>query len=334
MDDCIESNSELAEAILQSTAREFGCDLNEKGWVHTADPDDLDKARSTLKQFYRDWSSEGASERKKCYGPIIDVLEKRLGDRVPKYDVKVLVPGAGLGRLAFDIVHRGFNVEGNEFSYHMLSGSNFILNCTDSAEQYTIYPFIHSFSNHRDRRSHLRGVAVPDVHPASELLRETTLEIPDPNDNTKTITVKTKPADHFGMGAGEFVSSYGDIHSKDKFDAVATCFFIDTAPNVIEYLETIHNTLKTGGIWVNFGPLLWHWENKDTKEDNKGGHTHDGKEFGKNSIELSLDEVLILAENMGFSIEERRTVPTGYIQDEQGMMNYEYRAEFWVATKL
>ena len=43
-------------------------------------------------------------------------------------EVSVLVPGAGLGRLAYEIASRGFTCQGNEFSMHMLFGSNFILN--------------------------------------------------------------------------------------------------------------------------------------------------------------------------------------------------------------
>ncbi|KAJ2916234.1 hypothetical protein MD484_g4197, partial [Candolleomyces efflorescens] len=35
---------------------------------------DMDKLRSTLKQFVRDWSEEGAQEREMCYQPLIDAL--------------------------------------------------------------------------------------------------------------------------------------------------------------------------------------------------------------------------------------------------------------------
>ena len=38
-----------------------------------------------------------------------------------------------------------------------------------------------------------------------------------------------------------------------EFDCVACCYFIDTANNVIEYLQTIHKILKPGGYWINFG---------------------------------------------------------------------------------
>ena len=45
-----------------------------------------------------------------------------------KEDVQVLVPGAGLGRLAFEIAKRGYSCQGNEFSLFMLFASNFVLN--------------------------------------------------------------------------------------------------------------------------------------------------------------------------------------------------------------
>lgn len=38
-----------------------------------------------------------------------------------------------------------------------------------------------------------------------------------------------------------------------SWDCVATCFFIDTAHNVIEYVETIWKILKPGGVWINLG---------------------------------------------------------------------------------
>lgn len=43
-------------------------------------------------------------------------------------DVKVLVPGAGLGRLPYEIAKSGYTCQGNEFSLFMLFTSNFVLN--------------------------------------------------------------------------------------------------------------------------------------------------------------------------------------------------------------
>ena len=32
-----------------------------------------------------------------------------------------------------------------------------------------------------------------------------------------------------------------------------TVFFIDTAHNIIDYIETINKILKPGGVWINLG---------------------------------------------------------------------------------
>ena len=71
---------------------------------------------------------------------------------------------------------------------------------------------------------------------------------------------------------------------------VATCFFIDTAHNIVEYLQTIYAILKKGGLWVNVGPLLYHYSEM----------------AGETSIELTWEEVLTVARQIGFSIEVAR----------------------------
>ncbi len=80
------------------------------------------------------------------------------------------------------------------------------------------------------------------------------------------------------MSASDFLLLYGAEDHKDSFDAVATVFFLDTAPNVIRYIEAIKNCLRPGGILVNMGPLLWHFENnapgthrREKEPEEKGG---------------------------------------------------------------
>ena len=46
------------------------------------------------------------------------------------------------------------------------------------------------------------------------------------------------------MTAGEFVDVYSAPRQAQRFDCVATCFFLDTAHNVLEYLEVISHVLK------------------------------------------------------------------------------------------
>jgi carnosine N-methyltransferase len=267
VDEAIDKNSELATAILHAGLQSFGQSLpaNEAGaidpndWRGVATSNDLEKARSTLRQFFRDWSEEGQSEREACYGPVTSALSnertRRSGSKL-----RVLVPGAGLGRLVFELCCAGFDAEGNEISYHQLLASSYILNHCSKKHAHTIFPWAHSFSNHRSRANHLRTVRVPDVAPGETLG-----------------SIKTAGA--MSMSASDFLLLYGDEEQKDSFDAVATVFFLDTAPNIIRYIEVIRNCLRKGGLLVNVGPLLWHFENNAPgthgREKESSGHHDD-----------------------------------------------------------
>ena len=52
----------------------------------------------------------------------------------------------------------------------------------------------------------------------------------------------------------------------NHWDCVATCFFIDCANNVVQFIETIYNILKPGGVWINLGPLLYHFSDMPTED--------------------------------------------------------------------
>ncbi|RSH82127.1 hypothetical protein EHS25_006060 [Saitozyma podzolica] len=279
-----------------------------------------DKVRSTLRSFVRDWSVEGASERKACYDPCLEALERHFrvvpGGR-DRGEVKVLVPGCGLGRLAMEIAARGFASQGNEFSTYMLLASHFVLNQTTRANSHFIHPFLHSFSNHPSTLHLLRRVGIPDVCP-SDVLGE-------------------GRGGAFSLVAGDFEEVYGPEHweagtpaegdeegqgQRGRWGGVVTCFFMDCARNVLNYLRIIHTLLEDGGIWINIGPLLWHFENAPTNSAK-----------GEGSIELSLDEVKDLARIVGFEIHDEKSVATTYTGIPESMLRHEYQAAFWTATK-
>lgn len=327
VDDAIDSNATLARDIARTGLRSFlGPEQDQEPqmpvqWAGCAKHQDVDKARSTVRQFYRDWTADGRSEREACYGPIMRALEAQKAEKATRGDskkLKVLVPGAGLARLVFELCLKGFDTEGNEISYHQLLASSYILNNCQSANQHTIYPWIHTFSNHKTRANHLRGYTVPDVHPATELDRATKSNI--------TVGEMT-------MVASDFLCLYADEEHSDCYDAVASCFFLDTAPNLIRYLETIFHCLKPGGILVNIGPLLWHFENNapggnGDMESDTSGIADPG------SFELSDDEVMALLSKMGFEVVSRETgLPAPYILDTESMLQTTYRASTWVARK-
>lgn len=62
------------------------------------------------------------------------------------------------------------------------------------------------------------------------------------------------------MVSGDFLEVYGAQHS--QWNSVITCFFIDTANNVLKYVDLIHQILKSDGIWINYGPLLYHYNDQ------------------------------------------------------------------------
>jgi hypothetical protein len=65
---------------------------------------DYAKAREALKHFVGDWGKIGRGERSQAFGLVLDAL-KRLGGEVSgKRGRRVLVPGAGHGRPAREIV--------------------------------------------------------------------------------------------------------------------------------------------------------------------------------------------------------------------------------------
>ncbi|KAI1129479.1 N2227-like protein-domain-containing protein [Nemania abortiva] len=344
VDDAIESNAELARTIVTMGLRSFGvvgagaeAAIPEE-WSGIAKYNDLDKARSTIRQFYRDWSSEGRVERDACYGPVFRALEAEKARKQASagrahtttetqadlQPLRVLVPGAGLGRLVFDLCRLGYDTEGNEISYHQLLASSYILNSCERAGRHIIYPWIHSFSNHKSRANQFAAYSIPDVHP-QQALAETTAA------GGKIGTME--------MCAADFLCLYGDDAHAGAYDAVATVFFLDTAPNLIRYLEVIWRCLRPGGVLINVGPLLWHWENHVP-----GHHGYDGDgDYDENtslgiadpgSFELTDDEVVALVKKTGFVVETRQSdLRAPYVQDTQSMLQTVYNASHWIARK-
>ncbi|GAA5940830.1 uncharacterized protein JCM15063_000892 [Sporobolomyces koalae] len=269
---------------------------------------DHERLRSTLRQCARDWSETGRAERDSTYAPILGALQQSFStlDPVERAQTRVLVPGAGLGRLAWEIVRCGFTCQANEFSLHMLIASAFILNSMTEPNEYPIYPYLHSFSNIRSKHDLLSPSWIPDVAPNA---------IVDGDEDDDT------PKGDFSFAAGDFLELYGGVGTDGSYeadwDACVTCFFIDTARSIPHYLETIYGLLKPGGIWINCGPTLWHFEND-----------HDAQ-----SIELPLADVKDLAKRIGFEILEEKEIETSYTTNPRSLLRHVYTAAFWVARK-
>lgn len=253
---------------------------------------DYENLRSTLRQLVREWSDEGAQERAACFTPILNHL-KSINYRHHN-GVRILVPGAGLGRLAWEINRLGFEVQGNEFSLYMLLTSQLIMNNSRMCGQFRIIPFAFPLSNHLSEKDSLRTIGVPDV----------------------TADTGIEGSGDFSMTAGDFVEIYSRPEELGSWDCIVTCFFLDTAQNVLEYLRIIRGALKPGGTWINLGPLQYHFESAPEM-----------------SVELTWDEIVLAAERLGFEFEERRLLDEflPYAHDDLGLSRTVYRAVFSVA---
>ncbi|KAK4237253.1 carnosine N-methyltransferase [Achaetomium macrosporum] len=263
-----------------------------------------------LKHFVRDWAASGANERDAAFPCILKTLKELFPTSdAALQEVKVLLPGAGLGRLGHEVAKlAGFQVTNNEWSAYQNLAYRFLTTHPHNLPNTsTLHPFIASWSHHRTTADMLRPVSFPDapLNPQSVLLVE-----------------------------GDFTTAFRDAEYTASFDAVVTHFFIDTARNLMSYLDTITRVLKPGGHWVNFGPLLY---------------------GSAPFVQLSLDEIIAVAEGTGFEFLdleammplkgddkcrlEEVTLPGKRVYgveaiygfDERALTRNAYQAQFWVA---
>ena len=198
----------------------------------------------------------------------------------------------------------GLEVTINEWSTYMIAAYRY-LEAHPTPAAIRLHPFIDSLSHHATTADLTRQVALPaeDAMPAaaSVLLVE-----------------------------GDFTTAFVD--RAGRYDAVVTHFFLDTARNLVSYLDTIHALLRPGGHWVNFGPLLYGtapW------------------------VQLSLDEVVLVAEAAGFEFRDLNptcgnpTFPGAaaggqarvrgkeaiYMFNDRALTTSSYIAQSWVARK-
>jgi len=161
---------------------------------------------------------------------------------------------------------------------------------TSRIHQHVIHPFAHWFSHQRTNTSLFRTITFPDVLP--NLFPDSCL--------------RHEECDFLDLAP-----------VNGGYDYIVTHYFIDTSYNIIATLQKIHSLLKSGGTWINLGPLLW-------------------MSGAQATMELSLEEVLDLSRAVGFEIREgsRQAVPSEYTQDDTAMMRWIYEAEFWIAVKI
>lgn len=338
----ININNNFFTQVANTMGPQWGCGTPDT-WFKSNNQD-LEKMCGIMSQYVREWSSDGAEEREQSFGRILNAAEKFYPNIVDRQNINVLVPGAGLGRLVVEFVRRGFKTEGNELSMHMLLNSSFILNNTYCSNNFLICPFVHKSSNVEKRNYQCRQIYFPDFNPG---------DISSINKEYPTIPVSKL----MSMIAGGFTDLYGpnnikglsDLYTNDptavsfrnenknRFDIVATCYFLDTATNIVDYLKTIYNCLNDDGYWINFGPLLWHFENDDNVYNVKVQDDHNVKNIvtPMKGLELSKDDLIAIIKNVGFEfIEHESNIESSYGADKFALGNWKYKSEYWVCRKL
>lgn len=188
----------------------------------------------------------------------------------------------------------GLEVTINEYSSYMALAYNYLT--TLQANSKTFHPFIDWWSHHATTTDMQRPVTFPETTPSPSVI----------------------------LVEGDFTKVF--VNKKGYFDIIVTFFFIDTAQNLMTYLETIHALLRPGGVWVNLGPLL----------------------YGTAPfLQLSLEEIMLLSESVGFEFLDGRdkfgmvTVPglkarsvdILYGNNERGLSWNGYKGQFWIARR-
>lgn len=197
-----------------------------------------DSGRQVVAHLVRDWSaSEGAPIRASIYSWCVEQL-KIYPPKGP-----VMVPGAGLGRLAWELAtNLGCFVEAVESSISMAAAARAILHINKQgstwlANSFELHPYaLDDFTNEVQSSARYDSVRFPDV-------------VPRVMHGSLSYTV------------GDF--GYESMrHLRNYYGAVITCFFVDTSTTIYDYLTTISMILATGGVWVGLGPLQWHVNSK------------------------------------------------------------------------
>ncbi|KAL7722252.1 carnosine N-methyltransferase [Entamoeba marina] len=218
------TNNNFVQAILNQYNEKFSGEeerdksLNLSCCRHT-DKHQVGMVTNILQQSVREWSTFGKDIRSMVFLPIIN--------EIPLHST-ILIPGAGLCRLAYELQLIGNYCTVVECNHYMLLTMNTIISSEQNA--FTIAPFVANTSDLLHSSAQTVTYQIPDVSPF-EIMK----------------SVKYSDMDFESFCSKDLV----------QYDVVCTCYFIDTSFNIVNYLNGIYSKLKQGGKWINVGPLHW-----------------------------------------------------------------------------
>jgi hypothetical protein len=172
--------------------------------------------------------------------------------------------------------------------YEILANPNHIIRQTP--ENFPFYPFLHTpFTDIWNYNSKI----LPQIllsQDSSHILQWMSQDSSDRNGS-------------FTMIYGDFNKIYSSNHYNHAFDAVVTCFFIDTAANILQLIAIMKHILKENGIWLNIGPLHYH---------------------RASMLMYSYDQLELLIQSFGFQILSKESVAGNYSGENIFSMKPEY----------
>ena len=281
-----------------------------------------------LVQLVREWSAHGHSQRAQAFAPIVEAVRRLLaGVSAPR----VLVPGSGLGRLLHDLGDAlktsSPTIVGVEPDIHAQLLAGRLLepveeaqapddsSCRDEAASETllthrdgmqvpygcsrnvaaIYPSLHLSTGWANATDRLAPILLPDVTAASraevQQLAAVQLVVGSFPDALEPLGGADGGGGDGGGGGGE----------ASGFDAVATCFFLDVARDILSVIRAVHTLLAPRqGSWANLGPLAF----PDAPHEAMGG--------ANLAYPLSASQLLGLVRAGGFEITEERLAACEY----------------------
>ncbi|KAL7435987.1 hypothetical protein ACHAXM_004948 [Skeletonema potamos] len=263
----IPSADESSSVVQHSLARyipSFGAKKANSDNVNEEQP--YEEAVQIIAHLTRDWSKDGAHLRDE-FGWIKEQLWKYHYEKIPNTESilsPILVPGAGIGRLAFDLAFAQdeerasypFAVEAMDNSIVMAAAAHHLFhihnngkvtddNMTSNHEQTKIYPFVSdSLTNEVDTQWRWDSTEIPEQSVLEQLQ---TMYAQQPHQRPQ-----------LSYTIGDFVTTYSSPSKQGQYGSLVSLFFIDTATNIYEYILTIRHLLRSGGVWINLGPVQWH----------------------------------------------------------------------------
>ncbi|RLV89687.1 Uncharacterized protein JA1_004979 [Spathaspora sp. JA1] len=188
-----------------------------------------------LSHYVRDWNS---LDTLGCeLEPIFNYVSRQLTQLIPqeaKSSTCIIIPGSGLGRIAHEVAKLGYgSVHAVEFSGLMTSFVDF--NYNGGANNYSIYPYVHTNSNFYTTEAQLRSINL-----SSPLCYQ-----------PECLQLHNQDFREFSIPS---IEKYTNV-------VVVSVYFLDTAENLIDYLDTIQRLTTTSpiksGYWINVGPLKY-----------------------------------------------------------------------------